>query len=228
MNAGPDKDGYYHDKFLRGQPALADEIPRISIKGKGHRNVQGGKATATPEPNFYTMPFLDEPVLQEDQPILEHPMPMERRDESHLVSTAEIAAATSAHRMRQNPLPVPAFHPLLVNRNYNLGSLSGGCDMTGAVDGYLPHQLAPVPPRLAFGIESNSSPVNVSLALVHQAMAQRRNNAAYAMYRDEVVAEYLNHNQHVHAPSAEERRRSDLVSLLAAALGDNASNPLMR
>jgi hypothetical protein len=51
--SGPDAGGYYHPFFLRGMLSLAKNIPRISIKGKGHR-----KAVTESAPNFYDVPHL--------------------------------------------------------------------------------------------------------------------------------------------------------------------------
>jgi hypothetical protein len=55
---GPDKNGYYHEKFLRGRDKifLAQQMPRINVKGQGPRRPGGFKA----EPNLYALPFLPE------------------------------------------------------------------------------------------------------------------------------------------------------------------------
>jgi hypothetical protein len=55
---GPDKNSYYHEKFLRGRPELAQTIPRISIKGKGPRRASD---FLPPDPDFYALPFLPSP-----------------------------------------------------------------------------------------------------------------------------------------------------------------------
>jgi hypothetical protein len=57
---GPDKGGYYHPSFLRGMISLAEDIPRISIKGKSPR-----KVVPSSSPNFYGMsplPLSGSPV----------------------------------------------------------------------------------------------------------------------------------------------------------------------
>jgi hypothetical protein len=51
--SGPDTGGYYHPLFLRGMISLAENIPRISIKGKGPR-----KTVPENAPNFYDLPHL--------------------------------------------------------------------------------------------------------------------------------------------------------------------------
>jgi len=55
LTSGPDKGGYYHERFLRGKPALCQDMLRVRIKGKG------SKAPSNPEhePNFYHMQSLD-------------------------------------------------------------------------------------------------------------------------------------------------------------------------
>jgi hypothetical protein len=49
---GPDTASYYHEKFLRGKPELAQTIAR---KGKGSRRASG---TLPQDPNFYAVPCL--------------------------------------------------------------------------------------------------------------------------------------------------------------------------
>jgi hypothetical protein len=56
-NLGLDKNAYHHEKFLRGLPALAREIPRESIKGSGPRRCARSLGN---NPNLYEMPFLRE------------------------------------------------------------------------------------------------------------------------------------------------------------------------
>jgi hypothetical protein len=53
-SAGPDKGSCYHPNFLRGQPELAREIRRITVKGTGPRRPNNPEE----EPNFYALPFL--------------------------------------------------------------------------------------------------------------------------------------------------------------------------
>jgi acyl-CoA synthetase (NDP forming) len=57
-STGPDKNSYYHEKFLRGKPELAQTIPRMDVKGKGPPQTSG---SFPPDPNFYAMPFLPIP-----------------------------------------------------------------------------------------------------------------------------------------------------------------------
>eukprot|EP00527_Entomoneis_sp_CCMP2396_P001572 CAMPEP_0198145346 /NCGR_PEP_ID=MMETSP1443-20131203/22830_1 /TAXON_ID=186043 /ORGANISM="Entomoneis sp., Strain CCMP2396" /LENGTH=281 /DNA_ID=CAMNT_0043808961 /DNA_START=28 /DNA_END=870 /DNA_ORIENTATION=+ len=54
ITAGPDKQGYYHEKFLRGRAFLVAQITRMRIKGKGHR----AKANPNQEPDFWSMPWV--------------------------------------------------------------------------------------------------------------------------------------------------------------------------
>jgi hypothetical protein len=51
---GPDKNAYYHEKFLRGKGFLATQIPRTKSKGTGPRR----PGSAIENPNFYNMRFL--------------------------------------------------------------------------------------------------------------------------------------------------------------------------
>jgi hypothetical protein len=51
---GPDKNAYYHEKFLRGKGFLAAQIPRTKSKGTGPRR----PGSAIENPNFYNMRFL--------------------------------------------------------------------------------------------------------------------------------------------------------------------------
>ncbi|EEC44463.1 predicted protein [Phaeodactylum tricornutum CCAP 1055/1] len=54
ISVGRDKGSYYHEFFLRGQPHLAANIPRIKLKGTSSR-----KPLIPPaEPDFYSMPYL--------------------------------------------------------------------------------------------------------------------------------------------------------------------------
>jgi hypothetical protein len=55
-STGLDKNSYYHEKFLRGRPQLAQTIPRTDVKGKGPSHTSGG--SWPPDPNFYAMPFF--------------------------------------------------------------------------------------------------------------------------------------------------------------------------
>lgn len=58
LSTGPDKGGYYHKCFLRGQPEQAQKIPRQKFKGTGAR-----KASSEDDvPNFYNMSPLPPPA----------------------------------------------------------------------------------------------------------------------------------------------------------------------
>jgi hypothetical protein len=52
--AGPDKNAYYNEFFLRGKLFLSQRIQRIMVKGNGPRRPGSPES----EPNFYGMPFL--------------------------------------------------------------------------------------------------------------------------------------------------------------------------
>ena len=56
LSMGPDRGGYYNERFLRGKALLARKICRTKVKGTQY------KATSSPdsEPDFYTMPFVTE------------------------------------------------------------------------------------------------------------------------------------------------------------------------
>jgi hypothetical protein len=53
-DSGRDKNGYYHELFLRGKRSIAEKILRIKIKGTGARKPSSPET----EPNFYFAPFL--------------------------------------------------------------------------------------------------------------------------------------------------------------------------
>lgn len=55
LTSGPDKGGYYHERFLRGKPALCEGMLRVRIKGKGSKSPGNPEA----EPNFYNMRSID-------------------------------------------------------------------------------------------------------------------------------------------------------------------------
>jgi hypothetical protein len=52
LSSAPDKDSYYHEKFVQNQPLLAHEIKRTAVKGQGPRRCQA----LCDEPNFYLQP----------------------------------------------------------------------------------------------------------------------------------------------------------------------------
>ena len=54
ISTGPDRGGYYHNSFLRGQPALCHAIFRTKVKGTKVRVPSNSKE----EPNFYAQPPL--------------------------------------------------------------------------------------------------------------------------------------------------------------------------
>jgi hypothetical protein len=53
-SSGPDKNCYYHEKFLRGKMFLARQIPRVSVKGTGPRR----SSSLDSQPNLYAFRFL--------------------------------------------------------------------------------------------------------------------------------------------------------------------------
>ena len=54
LSNGPDKGGYYHEKFLRSKSKLCKLIKRIPLKGSKHSLCQDSQQ----EPKFYSMPYL--------------------------------------------------------------------------------------------------------------------------------------------------------------------------
>lgn len=54
LTTGRDKNGYYHELFLRGKRFLAHRIPRCKLKGQGARKPTSPET----EPNFYLYSFL--------------------------------------------------------------------------------------------------------------------------------------------------------------------------
>lgn len=80
--AGPDKNCYYNEKFLRNKRFLSHQIRRTSIKGHGPRRPY---AHLTNVPNFYTMPFL--PVtVHEASPL---PLPSKTKQDREPSRSAE-------------------------------------------------------------------------------------------------------------------------------------------
>lgn len=55
LTAGMDKNGYYHELFLRGRIDLVARMNRIKVKGTGVR----AKANPDEEPNLYVYPAVD-------------------------------------------------------------------------------------------------------------------------------------------------------------------------
>jgi HSF-type DNA-binding len=55
LTTGPDKNGYYHELFLRGRMDLVAQMHRIKVKGTGVR----AKANPEEEPNLYAYPKID-------------------------------------------------------------------------------------------------------------------------------------------------------------------------
>jgi hypothetical protein len=56
MTALLDKNGYYHEYFLRSRPKLAQKITRTKVKGKGARKASSPET----EPRFYELPCMEE------------------------------------------------------------------------------------------------------------------------------------------------------------------------
>lgn len=54
LTTGQDKNGYYHERFLRGKPDLAHKVLRTIIKNKGPRRA----ASPSTEPNLYAYSSL--------------------------------------------------------------------------------------------------------------------------------------------------------------------------
>lgn len=65
LTSGPDKGGYYHERFLRGKPAHCEGMLRVRIKGKGSKSPGNPEA----EPNFYNMRSIDyfAPLITKDK-----------------------------------------------------------------------------------------------------------------------------------------------------------------
>jgi hypothetical protein len=54
LTRGRDKNGYYHEYFLRGKPALSHKIQRTKVKGTGVR----ARSNPTTEPHLWDMPWV--------------------------------------------------------------------------------------------------------------------------------------------------------------------------
>jgi hypothetical protein len=61
LTAGLDKNGYYHELFLRDRLDLAARIPRCKVKGTGVR----AKSNPEDEPNFWSMTWVPRGEQQE-------------------------------------------------------------------------------------------------------------------------------------------------------------------
>jgi len=66
-SSGPDKGGYYHERFLRDKPALCEGMLRIRIKGTGAKSPNNPET----EPNFYEIESLSNqthsPIIKSNQ-----------------------------------------------------------------------------------------------------------------------------------------------------------------
>ena len=54
ITAGPDKNAYHNENFLRGRPELALKMQRTKVKGTGARKPSSPET----EPDFFSMPFV--------------------------------------------------------------------------------------------------------------------------------------------------------------------------
>ncbi|CAB9505930.1 Heat stress transcription factor [Seminavis robusta] len=64
LTAGSDRNGYYHEMFLRGRPDLLKRMTRVRVKGIGCKLAPSPNT----EPNFYRMPYChpERSSFQED------------------------------------------------------------------------------------------------------------------------------------------------------------------
>lgn len=53
--AGPDRDAYYHSRFLRGQPVFVHRIERKKRRGKSQKETHSPYGV----PDFYGMPYME-------------------------------------------------------------------------------------------------------------------------------------------------------------------------
>lgn len=120
---GRDKNGYYHELFLRGKRFLAHRIPRIKLKGQGARKPTSPET----EPNFYLYSFL----------------PMEQSNDRN--GEAPQAVATGRGSMRH---PALSLEQILLS---NAAGGPFSCQLGGEVPsiGQLTSQLA-LPHRSLF------------------------------------------------------------------------------
>lgn len=72
LTSGPDKGGYYHERFLRGKPEYCKSMLRVRIKGKGSKT----PSNPAVEPNFYKMC----PVNSFSRPCIEGRLPLQMRE----------------------------------------------------------------------------------------------------------------------------------------------------
>jgi hypothetical protein len=212
FSIGPDKNGYYHEKFLRGRDKifLAQQMPRINVKGLGPRRAGGFKA----EPNLYALPFLPE---SKAKPI--ETMTLARDGPPHAIA------------LPMGPLVAP---PALMEQARFPSSLEsmlqGGHGMTAGVGllamhrarGLAREKLGPSSELAGLllgqhGIaQPKSSHGHSSLghAMAMHAMAQRRDQAALAADANASALAYV--QARIQQQAAE--RRQDEINRIRAAL----------
>lgn len=108
LSNGPDKGGYYHEKFLRSKSELCKLIKRIPLKGSKHSLCQDSQQ----EPKFYSMPYLpdfDSASFDKSSASLPAFTPTLRRSSE---KTSEITSSLHLDRLE---------------RNNNEGSKNGDC-----------------------------------------------------------------------------------------------------
>ena len=63
LTRGSDKNGYYHEYFLRGKVGLSSKIQRTKVKGTGVR----ARSSPTTEPHLWDMPWVTLPGSSSDE-----------------------------------------------------------------------------------------------------------------------------------------------------------------
>lgn len=136
LTTGPDKNGYYHELFLRGRMDLVARMQRMKVKGTGVR----AKANPDEEPNLYAYPKIDAAgcvLSSEDSPAMTAPedvpssispcnsepsvVTMEQSAPSipvlRKVPSEKLLLITKEFMQEQSPTTLPSHHPkAIVNK----------------------------------------------------------------------------------------------------------------
>lgn len=101
LTRGSDKNGYYHEYFLRGKVGLSSKIQRTKVKGTGVR----ARSSPTTEPHLWDMPWVTLPGSGDESQYHHH----HRHSDSGSVTTQEDEddASDSSNSPHSSPINDP-------------------------------------------------------------------------------------------------------------------------